>query len=280
MSEREGAMTLGAVVITGASSGIGAAIARDLVGRGYMVFGTVRRGEDEPPLERAGITPLQLDVTEPASVARARDAVVRRLAGRPLAGLVNNAGIPAAGPVELVPLDALRHVLEVNVIGAVAVTQAFLPLLRAAHGRVVNVGSIASRMPLPFMGPYAASKAALDAISQSLRRELLPHGVAVVVVQPGSYQSRIWEKVEAMDPSPYRESVYAGALLRFRDLALASGRAAPPPDRVAGAVRRALTMRHPPARMLVVESRLGQYIGELLPERWLDRLIARQLSPR
>src|SRR2546427_671557 len=196
------------VVVTGASSGIGAAIARDLAARGFRVFGTVRREQDGAPLEAAHVVPVLMDVTDTASVARARDEVTRALAGAPLAALVNNAGIPSAGPLELVPLDQLRHVLEVNLVGAVAVTQAFLPLLKAARGRIVNISSAAGRGCLPFLGPYAASKFALEGASDSLRRELLPFGVRVIVVQPGSVQSRIWEKVERWDLSRYRGTPY------------------------------------------------------------------------
>src|SRR3989442_1654896 len=148
----------GGVVVTGASSGIGAAIARDLAARGFRVFGTVRREQDGTPLEAAHVVPVLMDVTDAVSIARARDEVSRALAGAPLAGLVNNAGIPSAGPLEPGPLDQLRHVLEVNLVGAVAVTQAFLPLLKAARGRIVNISSVAGRGALPFMGPYAASK--------------------------------------------------------------------------------------------------------------------------
>jgi NAD(P)-dependent dehydrogenase (short-subunit alcohol dehydrogenase family) len=268
------------MLVTGASSGIGAAVARELAVRGFHVFGTVRRVEDEPSLLAAGVTPVRMDVADGASIERAGEDVVRLLDGRLLAGLVNNAGVPGAGPLELIPLDELRRVLEVNVMGVVAVTQTFLPLLKAARGRIVNISSIAVRMALPFMGPYAASKFALEAISDSLRRELAPFGVTVTVVQPGSFKSNIWKKVEAMDTARYRGSAYEGALTRFRDLALRSGRAAPPPTRVALAVARALTARRPPIRILVVESRIGQALRDLLPERWLDRLIMRRIWPR
>src|SRR5882672_2744572 len=187
------------VVVTGASTGIGAALVRHLAGRGFRVFGTVRRAEDEAGLERAGVAAVRMDVTDTASIARAREQVERALAGAPLAGLVKNAGIPAAGPLEMFPLDELRRVLEVNLVGAVAVTQAFLPLLKASRGRIVNMSSVAGRGALPFLGPYAASKFGLEAISDSLRRELLPFGVKVIVIEPGSFKTAIWSKVEAMD---------------------------------------------------------------------------------
>src|SRR2546426_8845647 len=158
--------------------------------------------------------PVQMDVPDTASIARARAEVERALGGAPLAGLVNNAGIPVAGPLELLPLDELRRVLEVNLVGAVAVTQAFLPLLKAARGRIVNISSLAGRAALPFLGPYAASKFALEALSDSLRRELWPFGIEVIVIEPGNIQSKIWDKVEAMDLTRYRGTPYQAVLAR------------------------------------------------------------------
>jgi NAD(P)-dependent dehydrogenase (short-subunit alcohol dehydrogenase family) len=266
-----------AVVVTGASTGIGAAIARDLAGRGFQVFGTVRRAEDAAALERAGMTPVRMDVTDTESITRARVEVERALAGGPLAGLVNNAGIPAAGPLELLPLDEFRQVLEVNVIGALAVTQAFLPLLRAGRGRIVNISSVAGRSVLPFMGPYAASKFALEAVSDALRRELRPFGVLVTVIEPGSFQSRIWSKVESADLGRYRGTPYERVLERFRQAALKSAERAPPPDKVARAVARALTARRPPIRVVVTPHGWIERVWLWLPDRWLDWLIYRTL---
>ena len=266
-------------MVTGASSGIGACSARDLAARGFHVFGTVRRPEDGAALERAGVTPVRMDVTDGASIAAARAGVERALAGAPLAGLVNNAGIPAAGPLELVPLAELRHVLEVNVVGAVAVTQAFLPLLKAARGRIVNISSVAGLSALPFMGPYAASKYALEAVSDSLRRELLPFGVRVIVIEPGSFQTQIWSKVQAMDLGRYQDSPYGVAFGRFGRAALRGAEQAPPPDKVARAVRRALTARRPPLRIVVPPHPLDR-VGLWIPERWLDWLIYRFLWKR
>jgi NAD(P)-dependent dehydrogenase (short-subunit alcohol dehydrogenase family) len=266
-------------VVTGASSGIGACSAQHLAARGFRVFGTVRRPEDGAALERAGVTPVPMDVTDAASVARARAAVARALAGAPLAGLVNNAGIPAAGPLELVPLAELRQVLEVNLVGAVAVTQAFLPLLKAARGRIVNISSVAGRSALPFMGAYAASKFALEAASDSLRRELLPFGVRVIVIEPGSFRTKIWSKVQAMDLSRYQDSPYGAAFARFGRAALRGAEQAPPPDKVARAVRRALTARRPPLRIVVPPHPLDR-LSLWIPDRWLDWLIYRFLWKR
>src|SRR6266704_2863483 len=208
------------VLVTGASSGIGRAVAGELVRRGFTVFGTIRRRDDAASLAALGATPVTLDVTAAATIAAARAQLERALAGQPLAGLVNNAGIPAAGPLELFPLDDLRRVLEVNVIGVVAVTQAFPPLLKASRGRIVNISSVAGRGALPFVGPYAASKFGLEAISDSLRRELLPFGVRVIVIEPGSFKTAIWSKVEAMDLRRYAGTPYESVLERFRRASL------------------------------------------------------------
>jgi len=268
------------VVVTGASTGFGAAIARYLAGRGFRVFGTVRRAEDEAALERAGVTAVRMDVTDSASIARAREQVERALAGAPLAGLVNNAGIPAAGPLELFPLDELRRVLEVNLVGAVAVTQAFLPLLKASRGRIVNMSSVAGRGALPFLGPYAASKFGLEAISDSLRRELLPFGIKVIVIEPGTFKTAIWSKVEAMDLRRYAGTPYETVLDRFRRGALRGAEQAPPPDKVVRVVWRALSARRPPLRVMVTPHGWVDRIPMWIPDRWLDWLIYRVLWRR
>ncbi len=169
------------VVVTGASSGIGLACCVRLTKAGWRVFGGVRTDEDAAALRERGLDALQLDVTDARQIAAAADVV-----GPTLDGLVDNAGIAIAAPLELVPLDELRHQLEVNVVGQVAVTQAFLPALRRARGRVVLMGSIGGRSALPFLGPYAASKHALEAIADSLRVELRPWGIAVAIVEPAS----------------------------------------------------------------------------------------------
>ncbi|HEV2750265.1 MAG TPA: SDR family oxidoreductase [Gemmatimonadales bacterium] len=272
----------GSVVVTGASTGIGAAIVRHLAGRGlgFRVFGTVRRAEDGAALERDGVTPLRMDVTDPASIALARDAVQRAIGTAPLVGLVNNAGIPAAGPLELIPIDEIRQVLEVNLIGAVAVTQAFLPLLKAARGRIVNISSVSGRAALPFMGPYAASKFGLEAISDSWRRELIPFGVKVIVIEPGSFRSRIWNKVEAMDLSRYRGTPYERVMERVQRSALRSAEDAPPPDRVARLVAHALTARRPPIRRVVSARSWYSRLLLRLPDRVMDWLIERRWRGR
>ena len=207
------------MVITGASTGIGAACATHLRGLGFRIFGGVRKPEDAERLRSAGAEPLTIDVTDADSIRSAAS----QLGDAPLAGLVNNAGVAVAGPVEFVPIEELRHQLEVNVIGQVAVTQAFLPALRRARGRVVNIGSIGGRVALPLLSPYAASKFALEAITDSLRRELRPWGMHVSIVEPGAVATPIWDKSRAANEEvasrmpPESLELYGKLIDRIRD---------------------------------------------------------------
>src|SRR5215475_8847089 len=194
MSDRTSAP---AVVITGASTGIGAACARFLADRGFQVFAGVRNrqaGEALTTGRTARLTPIYLDVTEERSIQEAAELITRRVGDVGLAGLVNNAGIAIGSPLEVIPIDLLRRQFEVNVFGQIAVTQAFLPLLRKGHGRIVNMGSIAGRATIPLMGPYSASKFALEALTNALRLELQPWGIPVSVIEPGATATPIWEK--------------------------------------------------------------------------------------
>jgi NAD(P)-dependent dehydrogenase (short-subunit alcohol dehydrogenase family) len=265
-------------VVTGASSGIGLASAVRLAGAGWRVFGGVRTDADADALRERGIEPLELDVTNAAHIAAAAEAV-----GPTLDGLVDNAGIAIAAPLELVPLDELRHQLEVNVVGQVAVTQAFLPALREARGRVVLMGSIGGKSALPFLGPYAASKHALEAIADSLRVELRPWGIDVAIVEPASIATAIWAKgAERADELRSRfpedaAELYAPAVASFRRVALARGPGADP-DGVAKAVEHALTASRPKARYLVGrDAHLRRWI-ERLPTRLRDRVLAKALT--
>lgn len=266
----------GSVLVTGASSGIGEASVRALARAGFRAFGTYRDPADAEGIEAAGAVPVRMDVTDAETVRGAVAAV--RAEGRPVQGLVNNAGIPAAGPLELVPLEEVRDVLEVNLLGALRITQAFLPDLRAAAGRIVMIGSISGRIAMPFAGPYAASKHALRGLSDSLRRELLPLGVRVILLEPGAVRTAIWDRVEATDVGRYAGTPYEEAVRRVRDAALRSGRAGLPAARVADAVVAALTAGRPPARRLVTGRGQGWLIRliEWLPDAWADRLLARR----
>lgn len=186
-----------AVVITGAATGIGAACANRLAHTGFHVFAGVRKTEDGAALQQAigdQVTPLLLDVTNGEQIAAAQAAVTTMVGERGLAGLVNNAGIAVGGPLEFMPLDEFHRQMEVNVYGALAVTQAFLPLLRQAKGRIINMSSIAGLAASPFLGPYAASKFALEALSDALRLELHPWEIEVVLIEPGNIATPIWQK--------------------------------------------------------------------------------------
>jgi NAD(P)-dependent dehydrogenase (short-subunit alcohol dehydrogenase family) len=265
------------VLVTGASSGIGHASAVRLARAGWRVYGGVRSEADADALHARGVEPLQLDVTDAAQIEAAAEAV-----GPELGGLVDNAGIAIAAPLELVPLDELRHQLEVNVVGQVAVLQAVLPGLRRARGRVVLMGSIGGRSALPFLGPYAASKHALEALADSLRVELRPFGVAVSIVEPGSIATPIWRKGadRAQELSegfePERAALYAPAVARFREVALSRGPGVDP-DAVAEAVEHALTASRPRARYLVGRDAHIRAWVERLPTRLRDRVLARAL---
>lgn len=266
------------VVVTGASSGIGEACALRLARSGWRVFGGVRTDADAERLRAAGLEPLQLDVTDPGQIAAAPEAV-----GPKLDALVDNAGIAIAAPLELVPLEELRHQLEVNVVGQVAVTQAFLPALRSACGRIVLMGSIGGRSALPFLGPYAASKHALEAIGDALRVELRPFGIEVSIVEPASIATAIWAKGAARaeelsrDFPPEAAGLYAARVARLREVALARGPGGDP-DEVAKAVEHALTAARPKARYLVGrDAHLRAWI-ERLPTRLRDRVLVRALT--
>jgi NAD(P)-dependent dehydrogenase (short-subunit alcohol dehydrogenase family) len=262
------------VLVTGASSGIGAACARRLSRGGWRVLAGVRRKGDAP---EGADEELLLDVTD--------EEQVRVAAGRvdELHGLVNNAGIAVAAPLELLPLEELRRQLEVNVVGQVAVTQALLPQLRRARGRVVFIGSIGGRSALPFLGPYAASKFALEAVADSLRIEVRAFGIEVSIVEPGSIATPIWTKgaatadeIAERSPAETRE-LYAEPVEMFRRAASAAGRRGESPDAVAKAVEHALTAERPKTRYLVGRDAKRRAFVELLPDRLRDRLLVRYL---
>lgn len=265
-------------LVTGASTGIGRATARAVAEAGFRSLGTVRSREDAAELREEGVLPVLMDVTRPESVEEARDTVEGALEGLPLHGLVNNAGVASAGPVELQPDEELRETLEVNLVGAARVTRAFLPLLREARGRIVNVSSVSALVPPPFLGAYAASKAGLEALSDSLRRELAPLGVEVCVVEPGSARTPIWEKMAGRSLDRYRGSPYERRLLTLRERALAGGERGLEPEVVARAVVELLTDPRPPARRVVASASLQYRVLPLLPDRWVDRLVARALE--
>jgi NAD(P)-dependent dehydrogenase (short-subunit alcohol dehydrogenase family) len=267
------------VLVTGASTGIGLATVAELSAKGFRVFGTVRRSADAERVEAKGVTAVHMDVTSPESIVCAQERIEEALQGMPLSGVVNNAGIAAAGPLELLTPEEIRTVFEVNVFGVLEVSRSFLPLLRHSHGRIVNISSLSGRFALPFIGPYVASKFALEGLSDSLRRELMFVGVDVILIQPGSVRTPIWEKFPARAKRRFPPSEYDGPLDRFEGMARATAERALDPAAVARAVHRALTDKHPPSRMVVADLRsTTTSLLQFLPHRWVDRLIARELQ--
>jgi len=276
------------VVVTGASTGIGFATARVLVDRGVTVFGSVRRPVDADRV-RAELgdrfVPLVFDVTDEAAIRAAVPVVADRLNGATLWGLVNNAGIAMGGPLIHQPLDEVRRHLEVNLVGAIATVQAFAPLLGTDRrrtgnpGRIVNISSVAGRISAPFLGAYAASKRALEGMSHSLRRELMMFGIDVIIINPGSVVTPIWDKAEVADASRYATTEYAPLLSRFLTAALRGGRGGLPPEAIAEVVWKALSARRPRTFYPVVPRRLKNWTIPLaLPARLIDRLVARRLG--
>lgn len=270
------------VLITGASTGIGEACALWLQDKGYRVFAGVRQHTDAEALKQKSkghLTPVLLDVVGEASIREAAQFILTQTPQ--LDGLVNNAGIAVAGPLEFLPLRELRRVLEVNVIGQVAVTQAFLPLLRPARGRVVLMSSISGRVAAPMMGPYAASKFALEAIGDALRRELGPWGIDVSILEPGNIQTPIWSKGVAWGEelkanlSPQATQFYGRAIEGILNYIRGQDGRGLHPNQVARVVEQALSATRPKTRYVIGrDAKAGALLARFLPDRWVDRFIA------
>lgn len=275
-------------MVTGASTGIGWATVSVLVGEGVHVFGSVRTRDDEHRLVAAfgdQVTPLVFDVTDPRAIVRAAARVREALRGRRLYGLVNNAGIAVPGPLLHLSPDEIRHQLEVNVVGQIMVVQAFAPLLgvdpalTGKPGRIVNVSSISGKMARPFVGIYAASKHALEAVSESLRRELMPYGIDVIVVGPGAVVTPIWDKGRAAASGRFDDTDYASACRAFQDFAQKMGQTGLPAERIGAVIWKALSTARPRVRYAVVgRPVMDWFLPRLLPARMADRIIAKRLG--
>jgi NAD(P)-dependent dehydrogenase (short-subunit alcohol dehydrogenase family) len=275
------------VVITGASTGIGWASAKVLIAKGFHVFGSVRKQADADRLKAEfgeHFTPLLFDVTDEAAVAASAKQVEAALGGQTLAGLVNNAGVAFAGPLLHLPVEEFRQQLEVNLTGVVIATQAFAPLLGAESpvrkdpGRIVNISSVGGKNANPFMGPYCTTKFGLEGLSESLRRELMPFGVDVVIVAPGAVATPIWDKADSVDVTRYANTVYAPALARMKAFMLSLGQSGLPPERIGEAVHTALTAPSPKTRYVVSPDPFQVFMTGVLPKRTLDRIIGKRLG--
>jgi NAD(P)-dependent dehydrogenase (short-subunit alcohol dehydrogenase family) len=279
----------GAVVVTGASTGIGRATALLLDKKGYRVFAGVRKDEDAKSLKEAGsdlLKPIKIDVTKGRSIATAARNVKRALGDEGLVGLVNNAGVGGGGPVEFIPIDDFRNTLEVNVVGQVAVTQAFLPLIRKAKGTVVFIASIGGRIAAPFLSPYNASKFAVEALGDSLRREVLPWGIDVVVVEPGTIATEIWSKgkdaladtTEVMSPDAVR--LYGPQLQAWAKSFMGEGDTQGiSPDKVARVIHKGIAKDKPKPRYLVgTDAKIGAKMNAVVPTRTFDKMARRRFG--
>jgi NAD(P)-dependent dehydrogenase (short-subunit alcohol dehydrogenase family) len=278
------------VLITGASTGIGKACALELDRRGFRVFAGVRNDAAANQLRSEAsdrLTPVMIDVTDADTIAAAAKKIAEAVGEAGLAGLVNNAGTAVCGPIELLPIDDFRRQLEINVVGVVAVTQAVLPLLRKACGRIVNMSSISGGLAPPYMSPYSASKFALEAVNDALRVELRNWGIRVSCVEPGPIATPIWEKslaaadqlAEQIDPAVL--ALYETDLVAVRKAVDDSVRTASPVERVVKAVVHALTARRPKAHYyLGWNVRLCFKDAKLLPDILRDWIIKKVMGLR
>lgn len=271
-----------AVVVTGASSGIGFDAARYLDLHGFHVFAGVRSEEDAERMRAMGsdrLQPVFIDVTDSEMIAAAAQEVTQAVGDHGLVGLVNNAGIAVSSPMEFVAIDDLRRQLEINLIGQVAVTQAFLPLLRQAKGRILNISSLSGTMTFPFFGPYAMSKQGLEAFTDALRQELLPWGIEVISIQPGSVVTPIWDKAEQENEERLENfpaqahKLYGKAIDVMRRRSYRSGENGMPVEVVSQIIYRALTAKRPKTRYFIVKRAWMMRLLRYMPDRLRDRLL-------
>jgi NAD(P)-dependent dehydrogenase (short-subunit alcohol dehydrogenase family) len=274
------------VLISGASTGMGTATAHELARRGYHVLAGVRRESDADALRATNIEPVILDITDPAQIASIAHRIATDPAGRPLRAVINNAGIAINAPVELLPMAEWRHQFEVNFFGHVAVTQAVLPALHTSSGRVVNISSIGGKVAMPTYGAYAGAKFALEAMSDALRRELAPHRVQVVVVEPGGVRTEMTGRgIELLNDtvaglSPAERARYGGLLQAVISHATAFTKTGQPAEVAGRIIADAATTRRPRARYTIGrDAAILTRVARILPDRVLDRVLAADLRP-
>ncbi len=276
------------VVITGASTGIGWATTKVLLDKGFRVFGTVRKQGDADRLQGefgSDFVPLLADVTDHQAVKQVAAQVGELLGRERLTGLVNNAGIVVGGPLLHLEPDELRRQMEVNLIGPFQVSNAFAPLLGSdpqrtgKPGRIVQISSVSGVMGIPFVGPYVASKFALEGMSESLRRELMLYGIDVIIVGPGAVVTPIWDKAAAEDYDRFNTTDYGPVIHRFLAFFAKEAKKGLTPDKIGQAIHHALTTKKPKVRYAVVPQRSKNWtLPRLLPRRVVDRLLGKQLG--
>jgi NAD(P)-dependent dehydrogenase (short-subunit alcohol dehydrogenase family) len=272
----------GAVLVTGAAAGIGKECALILDRSGFRVFAGIRNEKAADELRRLAselLFPVMLDITDGRQIAEAADTVAKELGpDRGLFGLVNNAGIVMGGPLEFLPIDKLRRQMEVNVIGHMAVTQAFLPLIRMGHGRIVNIGTAGCHLPVPFLAAYQASKIAIESLAVGLRRELSPWGIHVSIIEPGIIETGLWDKsyaeldrIQAELPARGKEFYTSSLGAGRRFIENMRRKATVPAKSVAENVRQCLEARRPKTLYVVGKgARLPYLIAKFFPDRLAD----------
>lgn len=277
-------------VITGASTGIGQASTAYLVQQGFRVFAGVRKSADAERLKDEigeGVIPLIMDVTDAATLEAAAKVVSETLAGQTLAGLVCNAGIAVAGPLLHIDVDEVATQLDINVLGVIRTVQAFGPMLGAEDaysgkpGRIVMMSSVAGKMGAPFLGPYSASKHALEGLTKSLRKELALYGIECVIIGPGAVATPIWDKAEEIDAAKYADTDYVPAMKRVLAWMGDRGPKGLPPEHIARRVHHAITADKPKLRYAEVPQRFENWtLPRLLPERLVDKLTVKRIGLR
>ncbi len=276
------------VLVTGASTGIGRATALRLDSAGWRVFAGVRKEADAEALRAAGserLTPVTIDVTDPAQIAAAAEQIGTALGGAGLDGLVNNAGVAIPSPLETMPIEDFRRQVEVNLTGQVAVTQALLPQIRAAKGRIVFISSIGGRIAFPFTGAYHAAKFGVEAVGDTFRQELRGWGISVSIVEPGSIDTPIWDRGNAAADEigeragDSHESLYGKAIERYRKVVKDTAERGIPPEKVATAIEHALSASRPRARYLVgLDAKIQARVKIVIPTPVWDRVVARMMG--
>jgi NAD(P)-dependent dehydrogenase (short-subunit alcohol dehydrogenase family) len=275
------------VLVTGSSTGIGRATALRLDGAGWRVFAGVRREEDAESLRAAGsgrLTPVMLDVTDAEAISAVAKRLSEELGAAGLDGLVNNAGVAIPSPLETIPIDDFRRQIEVNLTGQIAVTQALLPLIRDARGRIVFISSIGGRIAFPLTGAYHAAKFGIEAAGDVFRQELRPWKISVSIVEPGSIDTPIWDRGERTADeiggrTPHREELYGNAIASYRKVVRDLAERGIPPAKVAAAIEHALTARRPRTRYLVgLDAKLQARAKIFIPTSIFDRVVARVMG--
>ncbi|MGH8079230.1 MAG: SDR family oxidoreductase [Lysobacter sp.] len=274
------------VVVTGASSGIGAATAHEMARRGFHVLAGVRRDRDADALRGPNIEPLILDITHPDHIQALAARVQSDPQGRAVRALVNNAGIPVNVPVETFAIDEWRRLFEVNLFGHVAVTQTLLPALIRSKGRVINISSVGGKIVMATYGPYASTKFALEAISDALRRELAASGVEVVVIEPGAVRTKMLGQAAATADqlasamTPEQSQRYGALMQAVAAQTAAATKWGLPAEAAATVIAKAITARKPRTRYTVGrDAALITFLTRILPDRILDRISAAALRP-